>query len=76
VKTYLWIAGLALLAVAGLAVWFNFSDPKFVAGLISVAVAAIIPVLFKLKADYKAENEAYRRGQGWDHIKKKPKDLK
>ena len=74
VKLYLWIAGLTLLAVAGLAVWFNFSDPKFVAGLVSVAIAAIVPVLLKLKADYKAENNAYRRGREWDHTKNKPKD--
>lgn len=75
-KLYLWIAGLALLAVAALAVWFNFSDPKFVAGLVSVVIAAIMPVILKrmVPATEARWREAMKRGLGWDHTKNKPKD--
>lgn len=77
-KLYLWIAGLALLAVAALAVWFNFSDPKFVAGLVSIAIAAILPVILKRKSpkDEKAWRDATLSGREWDHARNRPKDPK
>ena len=77
-KLYLWIAGLVLLAVSGLALWFSFSDPKFVAGLAAIAFAAIMPVILKRMAPETEARwrEAMKRGLGWDSHKKKPKDLK
>lgn len=77
-KLYLWIAGLVLLAVAALAIWFNFSDPKFVAGLVSVVIAAIMPVILKRMAPETEARwrDAMKRGLGWDSIKKRPKDNK
>ncbi len=75
-KLYLWIVGLALLAVAGLAVWFSFSDPRFIAGLVSIAMAAILPVLLKRKSPEreKAWRDAGKRGEEWDGFRDRPRD--
>lgn len=77
-----WLIAIAvvLTGTAVFAIWWNFSDPKFVASMIALAISAamnvILPVLLKRKTDYKAENQAYREGRGWDHLKNRPRDSK
>lgn len=78
----LWLAGSALLGVAGLAVWTAFRNPSFVAGLTKIAVqaalGAILPVVSRRMPaeDEAAWRAAERRGQGdlWlrDRMRGKP----
>lgn len=66
---YLWIGGAVLLIVAALSTWFAFQRADFVAGLVSVAAAAlwkaIGPELLKRKTPEQeaADHAAYRRGE-------------
>lgn len=55
----LWLAGAALLGLAGLAVWTAFRNPAFVAGLTKIAVqAALGAILPVVRRRMPAEEEA------------------
>ena len=79
---WFWIGGAVLLGVAALSVYWAFQSPGFVAGLAALAAAAawkaIAPALLKpmSEADTKAKNDAYRRGQGDEWLRKRQGSLK
>jgi hypothetical protein len=65
---YIWIAFAVLLTVAAVAVWFHFSDPKWVASVAGAAFLSILkaawPYISKLKTaeEYKVINKRFSRG--------------
>jgi len=66
---FLWVAGLFLLAVVGLAMWKNFRSPAFVAGFIAVIMQSfykyLLPKILKRKSpeEEAIDREFYRRGE-------------
>ena len=67
---WLWLGGAVLLAVASGATWFAFSNPAFVAGLASAAVAAAGRAVWSfLKAQRTDPNAAKRSREG---LERKP----
>lgn len=72
-----WLIGAVLLGLSGLSVYYAFQSPAFVAGLTALATAAawkaIKPVIVKQMTpeDIKAKNEAERRGNGDNWIRKR-----
>ena len=77
-----WIIGAALLGVAALSVYIAFQTPTFMWGimaavLLAVARAAIPPITRPMTPDdTQAKNEAYRRGQGDEWLRKRNGSLK
>jgi hypothetical protein len=77
-----WIIGAALLGVAAISVYTAFQTPTFVWGilaaiLLAVARAVIPPITRPMTPDdTKAKNEAYRRGQGDEWLRKRNGSLK
>lgn len=75
---WLWLGGAVILAVAAAATWVAFRDPRFVAGLIAFAAAALwkalVPAITKRKppeeealwrdAMMRGEDPGIRRGKG------------
>ena len=76
-KTALWLAGAVLLGAAAFAIYGAFQSPTFVAGLSALAAAAawkaIAPTVGKplSRDDTRAKNEAYRRGDGDNWIRRR-----
>lgn len=79
---WLWLVGAALLGVAAFSVYRAFQSPTFVSGLVGLAVAAalraLVPAIAKPLSpeDTKAKNDAYRRGQGDEWLRKRQGGLK
>lgn len=78
----IWLAAAVLLLVAGVAVWFAFQRPEFVAGLVAAAAGAAWRALLpEIGRRMPPEDEArwrdcQRRGGRWDARKKRCVDPK
>jgi hypothetical protein len=76
---WLWLGVAAVLVIAAFALWRAFSNPRFVAGLTSIAVSAawkaVAPKIAKRMSpeQEKAWRDCIRSGGEWDHVKKRCK---
>lgn len=79
-KTLLWLAGAALLAVAAFSVYSAFRSPEFVLGLVSVMLVAVYkaigPHLAKRMSpeQEKAYHDCLKSGGNWDNFRKRCRD--
>jgi hypothetical protein len=72
VKTWLWIGGGVLFLAAIVSVYLAFQRADFVAALVGVAAAYMLPKLLKRMSPEQeaAMHECERQGGVWDNVRK------